>query len=64
MSDSTPIVSGASREAVAYALLMGIAQSQGKAYMTGNTPIANADLKWVEEHYLKCWRIAGGERSA
>lgn len=52
------IVSGDSKEAVAYALLLGIAAGQSKIYNAGNQagaiPVVSADEKWVLETYAKC----------
>lgn len=60
MSDYQSMVNGDSKEAVAYALLIGIAQNEGKAYSTMGTTVASADAKWVFETYAKCLRVVMG----
>lgn len=60
MSDYQSLVHGDSKEAVAYALLMGIAHKEGKVYTCAGTAVATADAKWVLETYAKCLRVASG----
>jgi hypothetical protein len=59
MADS-PVVSGDSKEAVAYALLIGIANKQNKLASMSGTPIASADEQWVLETYAKCLSVVYG----
>ena len=55
------IVTGDSKEAIAYALLLGIAENEGKTYpISSGIPVVKADATWVLETYRKCLRVVGG----
>jgi len=57
------IVSGDSREAVAYALLLGIAQQEKKTiHFQGATPTIQADAEWLLSTYLRCWMTVSGSK--
>lgn len=60
MSDYESVVHGDTKEAVAYALLLGIASNAGKVYSELGTSVVKADEKWVLETYAKCLRVAAG----
>ena len=55
------MVCGDTREAVAYALLIGIAEKEGKVDYASLTPVVKADADWVLEMYRRCWRATKGE---
>jgi hypothetical protein len=56
------IVTGDSREAVAYALFLGIAREEQKnIHFLGGTPTVQADANWVIQTYFRCWKAANGE---
>ena len=48
------IVSGDSIQAVAYALLLGIANKEGKTDYIQGVPVVNAGEAWVLDTYKKC----------
>lgn len=58
------MVQGDSKEAVAYALLLGLPTAQGKIKYIGNSTIGQnvvtADEDWVLNTYAKCLRIVSG----
>ncbi|MGC2463235.1 MAG: hypothetical protein WA446_20045 [Steroidobacteraceae bacterium] len=60
------IVSGDSKEAVAYALLLGIAQKEGKTNYIGNAQAAvavlQADEQWVLDTYRKCLNVVNRDK--
>ena len=60
MSDSSRIVSGDSPEAVAYALLIGIASAEDKVTSWADFPVPQADKEWVLVTYVDCLRAAKG----
>ena len=61
MTDTSQIVTGATPEAVAYALFIGIAAEEGKLdYAAGSFPIAKADATWVVGTYRKCLQAVRG----
>lgn len=58
------IVTGDSREAIAYALLLGIAREEKKnIHFAGGTPTVQADADWVIRTYVRCWNAASGIQS-
>lgn len=60
MADGTaPMVTGSSKHAVAYAMMIGIAHNDGKIYYCGSTPVVNADAKYVTDLYQQCLRAVG-----
>jgi len=60
------IVSGDSKEAVAYALLLGIAHGADKTDCIGNSAnvvaVIKADEQWVLETYAKCLNVVNGRK--
>jgi hypothetical protein len=48
------LIHGDSKEAIAYALLVGIAQKQGKLHGASGAAIVSADEQWVLDTYKKC----------
>ena len=54
MADTLQIVTGATPEAVAYALFIGIAVKEDKIVYAGSFPVAKADATWVLDTYKKC----------
>ena len=54
------VVSGDSKEAVAYAMMLGIAQAEGKTYTVAGAAVAVADERWILNTYAKCLRVASG----
>jgi hypothetical protein len=55
------IVSGDSKEAVAYALLLGIAQKEGKFYTIAGAAVPSADEEWILRTYIKCLNAVSGK---
>lgn len=56
------VVTGDSREAVAYALFLGIAREEKKnIYFAGGTSVVQADANWVTSTYLRCWKAVNGD---
>lgn len=60
---SNLIVTGDTREGVAYALLLGIAKHEKKNIsFAANTPIVEADADWVLPTYLRCVQTVSGSK--
>jgi hypothetical protein len=58
------IVTGDSREAVAYALFLGIAREEKKnIYFAGGTPTVQADAGWALTTYLRCLKTVMGSQT-
>ena len=53
-------IQGNTKESVAYALLLGIAQNEEKMYFTQNGNIVAADADWIHENYLRCLKMVDG----
>ena len=51
---------GNSKESVAYALLLGIAQHEGKTDTVAGYPVVKADRRWILETYHECLAVVGG----
>lgn len=51
------VISGDSKEAVAYALLLGIANDQGKTHAIAGLTVVKADEQWILDTYAKCLRV-------
>lgn len=62
MAERETIVSGDSKEALAYALLFAIASEQGKIKIQGGMPTISADLDWIKKNFPMCYRLAGGHQ--
>jgi hypothetical protein len=60
MKDSSQIVTGATPEAVAYALLIGIATKEGKVDYGAGFPVAKADAQWILDTYKRCLQAVTG----
>jgi hypothetical protein len=60
MADYQSVVTGDSKEAVAYALLLGIAEQENKTYTSMGTVLVKADATWVLRTYSKCLRVVSG----
>ena len=60
MADQIPVVQGDTPQAVAYALLLGIAHHEKKLNGGLGTPFASADKAWVLSTYRDCLRAAVG----
>ena len=60
MADTSQIVTGGTPEAVAYALLIGIAAKEEKVSDAGGTPVAKADAQWVLDTYKRCLQAVRG----
>ncbi|HUC61658.1 MAG TPA: hypothetical protein VMF53_06860 [Alphaproteobacteria bacterium] len=56
----TDIVNGSSKEAVAYALMLGIAHHAKKTDLVGGFPVVNADEQWVLGTFQKCLAVVSG----
>jgi hypothetical protein len=63
MADQPAItITGDSREAVAYALLLGIARHEKKNIYFSSGPIVEADADWVLATYLRCIKTVAGSK--
>jgi hypothetical protein len=60
MTDSSQIVTGATPEAVAYALLIGIATKEDKVHYGAGFPVAKADAQWILDTYKRCLQAVTG----
>lgn len=62
MADNSHLVNGDSREAVAYALFLGIAGHEKKSIYYHGAPTVQADADWVLEMYSRCLKAVSGEK--
>ena len=51
---------GNTRESVAYALLLGIAQNEGKVYHSEVGTFVVADADWIHQNYIRCLKMVDG----
>lgn len=63
MSENPSIIFGDSKEAVAYALLLGIAHKLSKTHYLHGTMIVSADESWILETYSRCLKAVSLESS-